>query len=78
MSRTHHETGLAAPGLDAGDVVGTAVEFKPRGSFAPLAKTVGGGLFDLPPSQGTNDTVDPENDFVLPPGKTEPKNEEAP
>jgi hypothetical protein len=39
---------------------------------------VGGGPFDRPPGQWTNDTVDPENDFVLPSGKTEPKNEEAP
>ena len=63
----------AQPSLAVGDAVGTTVEFKPCGSFAPLAKTVGCSPFDLLPSQGTNDTVDPENDFVLPPEKQNPK-----
>ena len=30
-------------GLAAGDAVGTTVEFRPRGSFAPLTDMVGGG-----------------------------------
>jgi len=43
-------------GLAVGDAVGTAVEFKPRGSFAPLTDMVGGGPFDLRPGQWTDDT----------------------
>jgi ADP-ribosyl-[dinitrogen reductase] hydrolase len=36
--------------------VGTAVEFKRRGSFPPLTDMVGGGVFDLEPGQWTDDT----------------------
>jgi ADP-ribosyl-[dinitrogen reductase] hydrolase len=43
-------------GLAAGDAVGTTVEFKPRGSFAPLNDMVGGGPFGLKPGQWTDDT----------------------
>ena len=43
-------------GLVVGDAVGTAVEFKARGSFTPLADTVGGGPFNLKPGQWTDDT----------------------
>lgn len=43
-------------GLAAGDAVGTTVEFKPRGSFPPLANMVGGGPFGLKPGQWTDDT----------------------
>lgn len=43
-------------GLAAGDAVGTTVEFKPRGSFRPLADMVGGGPFGLQPGQWTDDT----------------------
>jgi ADP-ribosyl-[dinitrogen reductase] hydrolase len=43
-------------GLAAGDAVGTAVEFQPRGSFAPLTDMVGGGPFGLRPGQWTDDT----------------------
>lgn len=43
-------------GLAAGDAVGTTVEFKPRGSFAPLTEMVGGGPFGLQPGQWTDDT----------------------
>lgn len=43
-------------GLAAGDAVGTTVEFKPRGSFAPLTDMVGGGPFGLLPGQWTDDT----------------------
>ena len=43
-------------GLAVGDAVGTTVEFKPRGSFAPLTDMVGGGPFDLLPGQWTDDT----------------------
>jgi len=43
-------------GLAVGDAVGTAVEFKPRGSFAPLTDMVGGGPFGLRPGQWTDDT----------------------
>ena len=43
-------------GLAVGDAVGTTVEFKPRGSFAPLTDMVGGGPFGLLPGQWTDDT----------------------
>ena len=43
-------------GLAAGDAVGTTVEFKPRGSFAPVKDMVGGGPFSLPPGAWTDDT----------------------
>lgn len=43
-------------GLAAGDAVGTTVEFRPRGSFAPLTGMVGGGPFRLLPGQWTDDT----------------------
>jgi ADP-ribosylglycohydrolase len=43
-------------GLATGDAVGTVVEFKPRGSFAPVTDMVGGGPFNLKPGQFTDDT----------------------
>jgi ADP-ribosyl-[dinitrogen reductase] hydrolase len=43
-------------GLAAGDAVGTTVEFRPRGSFPPVADMVGGGPFGLKPGQWTDDT----------------------
>ncbi len=43
-------------GLAIGDAIGTSVEFKPRGSFAPVTDMVGGGVFDLKPGQWTDDT----------------------
>jgi len=43
-------------GLACGDAVGTTVEFRPRGSFAPLTGMVGGGPFALQPGQWTDDT----------------------
>ena len=43
-------------GLAVGDAVGTAVEFKARGSFTPLTDMVGGGPFGLRPGQWTDDT----------------------
>ena len=43
-------------GLAVGDAVGTAVEFRPRGSFEPLTDLVGGGPFGLRPGQWTDDT----------------------
>ena len=43
-------------GLACGDAVGTTVEFKPRGSFAPITDMVGGGPFDLDVGQWTDDT----------------------
>lgn len=42
-------------GLAVGDAVGATVEFKPRGSFAPLTDMVGGGPFGLQPGQWTDD-----------------------
>jgi len=43
-------------GLACGDAVGTTVEFRPRGAFAPLTDMVGGGPFGLAPGQWTDDT----------------------
>jgi ADP-ribosyl-[dinitrogen reductase] hydrolase len=43
-------------GLACGDAVGTTVEFRPRGAFAPLADMVGGGPFRLPAGAWTDDT----------------------
>jgi ADP-ribosyl-[dinitrogen reductase] hydrolase len=43
-------------GLAAGDAVGTAVEFKPRGSFPPVTGMTGGGPFKLQAGQWTDDT----------------------
>ena len=43
-------------GLAAGDAVGTALEFRPPGSFEPMEDMVGGGPFDLEPGQWTDDT----------------------
>jgi ADP-ribosyl-[dinitrogen reductase] hydrolase len=39
-----------------GDAVGTAVEFRQRGTFKPLTDMVGGGPFELAPGQWTDDT----------------------
>lgn len=43
-------------GLAVGDAVGTTLEFKLPGSFAPIADMVGGGPFLLSPGQWTDDT----------------------
>jgi len=43
-------------GLAVGDAVGTAVEFRQRGTFEPLTDMVGGGPFNLRPGQWTDDT----------------------
>ena len=43
-------------GLATGDAVGTTVEFKPRGTFAPMTDMVGGGPFNLPVGGWTDDT----------------------
>ena len=43
-------------GLAVGDAIGTAVEFKARGSFPPVTDMVGGGAFNLQPGQWTDDT----------------------
>lgn len=59
-----HETSIPAQarfagclvGLAAGDAVGAAVEFKPRGSFALVTEMVGGGPWALAPGQWTDDT----------------------
>jgi ADP-ribosyl-[dinitrogen reductase] hydrolase len=42
-------------GLATGDALGTTVEFRPRGSFAPVTDMVGGGPFQLLPGQWTDD-----------------------
>ena len=43
-------------GLACGDAVGTTLEFKTPGSFAPISDMVGGGPFGLEPGQWTDDT----------------------
>jgi ADP-ribosylglycohydrolase len=43
-------------GLAAGGALGTTLEFKPPGSFQPIADMVGGGPFRLEPGQWTDDT----------------------
>ena len=43
-------------GLAVGDALGTTLEFKPRGTFAPLTTMVGGGPFGLQAGQWTDDT----------------------
>lgn len=43
-------------GLAAGDAVGTTVEFRSPGTFAPLTGMAGGGPFHLKPGQWTDDT----------------------
>jgi ADP-ribosylglycohydrolase len=44
-------------GLAAGDALGTTVEFRRPGSFAPLTDIVGGGPFGLAPGEWTDDTA---------------------
>jgi len=43
-------------GLAVGDAVGTTLEFREPGSFAPLDDLVGGGPFGLKPGEWTDDT----------------------
>lgn len=43
-------------GLAAGDALGTTVEFKAPGTFAPMEDIIGGGVFELLPGQWTDDT----------------------
>jgi ADP-ribosylglycohydrolase len=42
--------------LAVGDAVGTALEFKPPGSFNPITDMTGGGPLGLKPGQWTDDT----------------------
>jgi ADP-ribosylglycohydrolase len=46
----------ALVGLACGDAVGTTLEFKAPGTFAPIDDMVGGGPFRLEPGQWTDDT----------------------
>jgi ADP-ribosylglycohydrolase len=43
-------------GLAVGDALGTTLEFRAPGSFAPIDDIVGGGPFQLPPGAFTDDT----------------------
>ena len=43
-------------GLTVGDALGTTLEFKRPGTFAPITDIVGGGPFGLKPGQWTDDT----------------------
>jgi ADP-ribosyl-[dinitrogen reductase] hydrolase len=53
---THARFRGALLGLATGDAVGTTLEFKPPGSFAPITDMVGGGPFSLKPGEWTDDT----------------------
>lgn len=44
-------------GLAVGDALGTTLEFREPGSFAPIEDMVGGGPFNLEPGQWTDDTA---------------------
>ena len=43
-------------GLAVGDALGTSIEFRPPGSFTPIADITGGGPFGLKPGEWTDDT----------------------
>lgn len=43
-------------GLATGDALGTALEFRPSGTFTPVTGMVGGGPFGLKPGEWTDDT----------------------
>jgi ADP-ribosylglycohydrolase len=43
-------------GLAVGDALGTTLEFKQPGTFAPISDMIGGGPFNLQPGQFTDDT----------------------
>ncbi|MEO8564223.1 MAG: ADP-ribosylglycohydrolase family protein [bacterium] len=43
-------------GLAAGDALGTTLEFRAPGTFAPIGAMLGGGPFGLEPGQWTDDT----------------------
>jgi ADP-ribosyl-[dinitrogen reductase] hydrolase len=54
LSKTRYRGCLLS--LAAGDALGTTLEFKPPGSFAPIADMVGGGPFGLAAGEWTDDT----------------------
>jgi ADP-ribosyl-[dinitrogen reductase] hydrolase len=54
MTRERYRGALL--GLAAGDALGTTLEFKPPGTFAPLTDMTGGGEFHLKPGEWTDDT----------------------
>ena len=57
MTNTNLDRAIGALlGLACGDAVGTTVEFRAPGTFAPIDDMVGGGPFRLQPGQWTDDT----------------------
>jgi len=54
MTRDRYRGALL--GLAAGDALGTTLEFKPPGTFAPISDMIGGGPFHLKPGEWTDDT----------------------
>lgn len=54
---TSHDRAIGAlVGLACGDAVGTTLEFRAPGTFAPIDDMVGGGPFHLSPGEWTDDT----------------------
>jgi ADP-ribosyl-[dinitrogen reductase] hydrolase len=53
---TYHRFRGCLLGLAVGDAVGTALEFKPPGTFKPITGMVGGGPFGLEAGEWTDDT----------------------
>ena len=54
MTRDRYRGALL--GLAGGDALGTTLEFKPPGTFAPLDDMIGGDPFHLKPGEWTDDT----------------------
>jgi ADP-ribosylglycohydrolase len=54
MTRDRYRGALL--GLAIGDALGTTLEFKPPGTFAPITDIVSAGPFNLKPSEWTDDT----------------------
>src|SRR2546422_944736 len=55
-------------GLAVGDALGTTLEFKAPGTFAPICDIVVGGPFGLEPGQWTDDTSMALSGRALSPG----------
>ncbi len=56
VTSSHDRAVGALVGLACGDAVGTTLEFRAPGTFAPIDDMVGGGPFHLRPGEWTDDT----------------------